>query len=282
MTSNFEHGSDKGEANSVGRAAGDISNNDNLFAAEPTNAIKWMDFQTARYASVTTHMKISKSGKKKLIDTVTECAPTYCTVGIDRQEGMFVSRLARLWSRTLVNTDIYNDLLTGLSSKISLTGSTLQQKVAQLEEENQQLRKQVNELTNQLSADSLRQENISRIKKTKESYLKDMSQSSGFGKLLDCTRQHINGLRRQGKLLAVNGKNGNYYPEWQVNSSGEVYPCIESIVGVFGKDDPWTAIQFFHTPSDLLSNSTPREWMSDGGDEELLLTAAKLFTEQTL
>lgn len=147
-----------------------------------------------------------------------------------------------------------------------------------------ELQNKIVELNAELETYRKRDQELAQIHDVKEAYLKDMVQSSELGKLLNFSRQYINGLRRQNKLIAVNGKNGNYYPTWQVNSQGQPYECIEEILNYMSDEDPWDVVQFFYTPLEILDGSSPKELLPKSGNEKVLQKlkdAAASYLEHT-
>ncbi|HCG7178851.1 MULTISPECIES: hypothetical protein [Vibrio] len=144
------------------------------------------------------------------------------------------------------------------------------------------LTQEVEELKDLLSVYERKNESIKSINEIKEQYLSEMVQSSEFGTLLNCTRQNINRLRREHKLLAVSGKNGNYYPKWQLDSENSLYPCIPHVIDALGFDNQWTIVQFFHTVFDQLGNVTPIKYLHlNPNDEVEVPRLARQYFEQT-
>lgn len=144
------------------------------------------------------------------------------------------------------------------------------------------LRKKIKELEEKLSAYERTNESFHAVNEIKEHYLNEMVQSSEFGQLLNCTRQNINRLRREHKLLAVSGKNGNYYPKWQLDSENCLYRCIPQVIDALGFDNQWTTVQFFHTVFERLGNVTPIQYLrSHPSDQEEVPRLARQYFEQT-
>ncbi|WP_282109230.1 hypothetical protein [Shewanella algicola] len=147
----------------------------------------------------------------------------------------------------------------------------------------QRLQSEVSKLRRKLAPYEKQLKDIEQVNTIKDNYFKDMVQSSEFGNLLGCTRQNINRLRREHKLIAVSGKNGNYFPKWQLNRFNEPYGCIQNVLNLIGVDNQWTQIQFFSTPSDILEGMPPKEYLKlDDAQESLVIRAAKVHNEQSL
>lgn len=133
-----------------------------------------------------------------------------------------------------------------------------------------------------LSIYERRSETANSINEIKQEYYKEMVQSSEFGRRLDCTRQNINRLRREHKLLAVSGKNGNYYPLWQLDSENSLYPCMPYVIEALGFDNQWTIVQFFHTVFECLGGITPIAFLqSNPSDDVEVPKLAQQYFEQT-
>ncbi|MBG0760654.1 hypothetical protein BOO22_14665 [Vibrio cidicii] len=144
------------------------------------------------------------------------------------------------------------------------------------------LSKKIKELEEKLSAYERTNESFHAVNEIKEHYLNEMVQSTEFGQLLNCTRQNINRLRREHKLLAVSGKNGNYYPKWQLDSENCLYRCIPQVIDALGFDNQWTTVQFFHTVFERLGNVTPIQYLrSHPSDQEEVPRLARQYLEQT-
>lgn len=151
----------------------------------------------------------------------------------------------------------------------SLSEPVRRQSVDEKDLKIRQLKRQILILKEKLKLYEHQSDSIEKVNEIKEQYLEQMVQSSKFGKALGCTRQNINRLRREHKVLAVSGKNGNYYPMWQLNENNTPYPCIASIIDAIGFDNQWTIVQFFHSRFELIENKTPIEYLSKNPNDEL-------------
>ncbi|PSV41880.1 hypothetical protein [Photobacterium sp. GB-36] len=140
------------------------------------------------------------------------------------------------------------------------------------------LEEKVKELEEKLKLYEHQSKSIETINKIKNEYLKQMVQSSEFGNYLSCTRQNINRLRREHKILAVSGKNGNYFPLWQLDENNEPYSCIPSVIDAIGFDNQWTIVQFFHSKFELIGNKTPIEYLkTHPGNEPKISKLARQY-----
>ncbi|MGI2039631.1 hypothetical protein ACRN9Z_16365 [Shewanella frigidimarina] len=151
-----------------------------------------------------------------------------------------------------------------------------------LEKENRYLKAKIEKLNKRLEPYERDMSELEQINDIKKAYLENMVQSSVLGEKLNCTRQNINRLRREHKLIAVNGKNGNYFPTWQIDQSGHLYGFIDKVISTIGADNQWTQIQFFHTPSSLLDEMSPINYLAkNDANYDLVVKAAEHYNEQS-
>ena len=155
-------------------------------------------------------------------------------------------------------------------------------RIDNLERENHSLTIQIEKLKMKLEPYERDMSELEQLNDIKNAYLKNMVQSTVLGGMLNCTRQNINRLRREYKLIAVNGKNGHYFPTWQIDPSGQLYGFIDKVISIIGVDNQWTQIQFFHTPSNLLEKMSPITYLAKSdAKHDLVVKAAEHYNEQS-
>jgi hypothetical protein len=118
-------------------------------------------------------------------------------------------------------------------------------------------------------------------KEVKRKLMTDMVQGAKLGEILGITRQSVNAQRNQSKLIAVGGKNGNYYPVWQIDKNNNIYEIIPSVIDQIGYQDDWGHVLFFLTSSELLDGKTPLECMRNGEQNTKILDASKVYNQHT-
>lgn len=149
---------------------------------------------------------------------------------------------------------------------------------------NRRLLEKIEFLEKELAVYKEQEANIQKVQDIKENYYKNMVQSSELGNFLNCTRQNINLMRRNNQLISVTGKNGNYFPKWQIDQKAQKpYKIIPQVIESIGKNNQWSIIQFFHTTFYSLNNLTPIDCLEKSGvHDELIILEASRFNEQTL
>lgn len=92
----------------------------------------------------------------------------------------------------------------------------------------------------------------------------DMLATEGFAARLGITPEALDGLRREGKVLCVDGgRRGDLYPAWQVGGDGRPVPGLTDVVAAF-THNAWAALRFLAHPLELLDDETPLEWLRRG------------------
>ncbi|HZO28404.1 MAG TPA: hypothetical protein VFH48_20700 [Chloroflexota bacterium] len=91
------------------------------------------------------------------------------------------------------------------------------------------------------------------------------------------TRQAVNDLMKRGRLLGLPVKARRWaFPSFQFSGSGRPYAVLPDVLAAFDGvvATPYTIASWFVSPHRLLDDQTPVEWLSAGGDAELVRQAA--------
>jgi hypothetical protein len=69
---------------------------------------------------------------------------------------------------------------------------------------------------------------------------------------------------------------GDVYPAWQFDENGNLLPGLTDVMRVlFGAtDDSWQVAIWLSSPSDLLKGKSPREWLQQSSDADVVLELA--------
>ncbi len=101
-------------------------------------------------------------------------------------------------------------------------------------------------------------------------------------KLLGVSRQALDQRKRAGTILALPGIRTSLYPAWQFTSDADtpqVRPIVSQIIRAFrdemGEAPPFLVASFATSPQPELSDQTPAQFISDGGDSDLVVLAAR-------
>lgn len=95
---------------------------------------------------------------------------------------------------------------------------------------------------------------------------------------LGVTKQAINNRARRHDLLALKTSDGHVaYPEWQFDDDGNVRPGVGRAVKALSKGgmSPWTQAAWFRGRSSALDGKSAAEWLTEGGDPELVVREAR-------
>ena len=91
--------------------------------------------------------------------------------------------------------------------------------------------------------------------------------------------REINALVKRKKLLALPSETGElFYPAFQFNDEGAVYPDIETIIGIFDGIalTPYTVAAWLKGPKDDLNGETPIQWLERKRDAAPVIAAAEM------
>ena len=96
---------------------------------------------------------------------------------------------------------------------------------------------------------------------------------------LGVSRQALHQRVEAGNLLGLPSERTTLYPAWQF-SNGAVRPMVAQVVRVFREGlaeeyDARLVASWATTPQPELKDVSPSEWLSDGGDPESALSAAR-------
>ncbi|MBP3124755.1 hypothetical protein [Thalassospira sp. ER-Se-21-Dark] len=97
----------------------------------------------------------------------------------------------------------------------------------------------------------------------------EMKTSEEFAALLGVSVATVNGKRRRGELLGINGAVKGYrFPIWQLNKDGKPYGILNELHARLGK--PWAVYRFLKMSHGELDGLTGLQALQRNTDEEVL------------